>query len=68
MNDRVYTFVEPHFTGGDSVVTITESKILKYMYSRFDKEPKFKKLGDDILLDYFLVSHWCHEEKEGKKC
>jgi hypothetical protein len=61
MSDRVYKFVEPHFTGGDAVITITESKILKYMKSRFEKEPKFKKLTDFELLDYFLVNHWCIE-------
>ena len=64
MKDRVYTFVEPHFTGGDSLVTITESKILKYMKSRCEKEPKFKKLSDFELIDYFLVNHWCVELKE----
>jgi len=60
---KTYVFVEPHFTGGDSVVTITEEKILKHMHERQLKEEKFQGVSDERLLDYFIVNHWCTEKK-----
>jgi hypothetical protein len=63
MTNRVFTFVEPHLTGGDCVVTITEEQIMKHMIKMRDKNPKMKDVSDDDLLDYFLVNHWCVEKK-----
>ena len=64
MKKRIFTFIEPHLTGGDCTVRIAENQIMKYMHTRQENEERFKTVSDEHLLDYFLTSHWCKEEKE----
>ena len=68
MTERIFTFPEPHPTGGDCTVRITESKIVKYMKDSGIKEKIQKKhpdmdVTDEILIEDFCTVHWAHEEK-----
>jgi len=64
MTNRVYKFGEPHYTGGDCVVTITEEQILKYQRKRQETNIKMKDAPVEDLIDDFLITHWCHEVKD----
>lgn len=66
MMSRKFTFCEPHITGGNAVITVSEDQILKYM-----KEYQYQKYldkgidpTDNDLIDDFCIVHWCIEEKE----
>ena len=59
--NKTYTFVEPHITGGDCTVVITEKQIMIYMKERQAADVRMKDISDEDLLDYFLVNHWCVE-------
>jgi hypothetical protein len=63
MGEKIFTFMEPHPTGGDCKVTITESKIIDYMKKIQEQNPKMKDATDEMLLDEFCINHWCYEEK-----
>ncbi len=63
MSDKVFTFVEPHHTGGDCTVRITEEQILKHMHKLQKENDKFKGISNPDLIDYFIINYWCTEEK-----
>jgi len=66
MKQRIFEFVEPHFTGGDCTVRICEDAIIRYMHNRAKDRPKLRVATDKELLDDFIVTHWCTEiKKEG---
>jgi len=64
MAERIFIFMEPHHTGGDCKVTITESEIIKHMKKIQEQNPKMKDATDAMLLDEFCIIHWCYEEKQ----
>jgi len=55
---KKYQFVEPHITGGDAVITITEDKIIEFMRKSY---PEHANLSDVDLLDSFIVTNWAWE-------
>jgi len=58
---RIFTFIEPHVTGGDAVIRITEEQIITYMReSAFRLKPP---LNDAELVETFCTVHWATEEK-----
>jgi len=68
MTERVFKFYEPHPTGGDCTVEITESKIVKHMKDSGIKEKIQKKhpdmdVTDKILIEDFCTVHWASEKK-----
>ena len=63
MSNQVFIFVEPHHTGGDCTVRITEEQILKYMHKLQKEDDKFKDVSDSDLIDYFIINHWCTKEE-----
>ena len=56
---KKYQFVEPHITGGDAVVTITEDKVVQYMRSMYPSS--LSDLPDKELIDDFCIIHWAEE-------
>ena len=67
MAERVFVFVEPHPTGGDCTIRITESQILKYMNKEIKQKIQKKHpdmdVTDELLIEEFCVVHWASEEK-----
>lgn len=61
---RIFTFEEPHKTGGNSTVTINEEQIIKFMREKIlplsNRYPA--DVTDDDLLRDFIVVHWCTEK------
>jgi len=67
MGERVFTFVEPHPTGGHCTVSITGSQIIRYMNKHIKEKIQKKhpdmEITDELLIEEFCVIHWCSEEK-----
>ena len=63
MKEKIYQFTEPHITGGDCVVTITEKQILKYQHDRIRNNIKAINAPDKDLIDDFIIMNWCTEVK-----
>ena len=61
---RVFTFAEPHPTGGDSVITITEDKIVEWMKINYPELLDFPEPpSDEDLISEFCALHWAWEIK-----
>jgi hypothetical protein len=59
---KVYLFCEPHVTGGNSLVSITDRQIIDYMKRLND--PRYNNISDeDIILDFISV-HWAWEKTD----
>lgn len=63
MSHKRYTFYEPHDTGGQAEVTITEQQILQFMKETRGILPNYKDATDEQLIYEFVVVHWCVEVK-----
>lgn len=66
IKEKMYTFQEPHSTGGDCVVTISSSQIVKYMINigmktRIQKKHPNLNVTDEILIEDFCTVHWASE-------
>ena len=55
-DERIYVFVEPHFTGGESTIEISESKIMKFMAEHYSNVPLMYRL------ETFITIHWAWEK------
>jgi len=62
MIEKIYSFVEPHITGGYCKVTITTTQILNFMHGIQRKEPRYAGATDTELINEFCTIHWCKEE------
>lgn len=60
---KTYQFVEPHHTGGDALITITDEKILTHMKREYPDSP----FSDEGLIDNFVITNWAWEKKEEKE-
>lgn len=66
IKEKMYTFQEPHPTGGDCVVTISTSQIVAYM-TKIGAKTKIQKkhpnlnVSDEILIQDFCTVHWASE-------
>ena len=58
---RTFEFVEPHYTGGESVITITEDKLIEFMHTK----DYLNGVSDEELIRQFCIEHWAIEIKEG---
>jgi hypothetical protein len=59
MNMKWYGFYEPHPTGGDSFVTISEAAIVSHMRECYP-DSYVSSSVEDIVLD-FCALHWAFE-------
>ena len=60
---KKYRFYEPHPTGGDSVVTISEKKAIKYT-KKIIKEAYGEDVSDELALEEFITNYWAEEVED----
>ena len=65
MTDKLWAFDEPHDTGGNSHVTITEKQIIEFMNTQGIVR-KGRSLTDKEIVDEFVVVNWCYLEPKGQ--
>jgi hypothetical protein len=54
----MYEFIEPHQTGGDSVVRLTAAQAINYMLKSHSDDAKLLFLDDQAILDSFIAIYW----------
>lgn len=60
---KKYKFFEPHITGGDARIVITETQIIKYMKNIYaDRNQEYP--GDENAVLDFIAVNWATELKE----
>lgn len=68
---QIYLFKEPHHTGGDAIIFISEQQILDYLelcYSEIPKGVEYTKIKDKkILIQKFLDFYDAHPKEEVEK-
>lgn len=60
---KFYRFNEPHFTGGNATVDITEKQILEFMKKWQKNNLKAKDATDQELIDEFCINYGAWKEK-----
>jgi len=55
---KVYRFAEPHVTGGDALVEITEEQIRNWM------KTTYPMVEEEHQIEEFCVLHWAWEKVE----
>jgi len=61
-NDKLLRFNDPHITGGDAVVTITQKKAVDFVHTMYPEMDEF------AALDFFIVNHYAWYVEDEKKC
>jgi len=66
--EKIYSFQEPHPTGGNCTITISSSQIVKFLTEKGCKEmiqKKYPKLDvtDELLIEDFCTVYWAKEVK-----
>lgn len=68
MTDIIWQFDEPHISGGNSRVTLTQTQAIEWMrgyYARGFPPGNAPKMTDEELLNKFAALHWAKPIKWG---
>jgi len=57
---KTYIFEEPHPTGGNATVEITEEEIIAFCR----KDPLYKDLSDTECVYNFVIINWAWEKEQ----
>lgn len=56
--ERVFVFDEPHYTGGNARVEITESQVVRFMKENYPD----RGFSDEELVESFVINNWAWEK------